>query len=163
MRVATLLMCLLLIAVSAPAQESVGSGGALPFPTGLRVGYTSWDDIGQMHFGAHAKLGDVFPNIQLVPGVEMGFGDDVTLLTMNGDLSYRFTELTSYPWEIYGGGSLSLNFIKPKDFDGDWQLGFSGLIGLNKALGNGDEIMLETRLGILDSPGFKITLGYTFF
>lgn len=146
----------------APASNE-GSSGGLPFPTGLRAGYTSWEDYSQAHFGVHAKLGDLFPNVQLTPSLEMGFGDDLTLVTLHGDLAYRFTELVSFPWELYTGGCLALNYINPEVVDSDFQLGLSGVIGLSKSLGNGDDIMLEARLGILDSPGFKLTLGYTFF
>jgi hypothetical protein len=152
-----------LVAGPAGAQSTDSGSRVLPVPTGLRAGYTSWDEVSQMHFGAHAKLGDLFPNVQLVPSLEMGFGDGLTLVAVNGDLSYRFTELVSYPWELYGGGSLAFNYIKPRNVDSDFQLGLSGLVGLSKTLSGGNEIMFETRFGILDSPGFKATIGYTFF
>lgn len=147
---------------AAPAAASANTPGR-SLPLGLRAGYTSWENISQVHFGAHAKLGDIFPNVQLTPSLEMGFGDDFTLVALNGDLSYRFTELVSFPWALYGGGGLGLNYTKPGDFDSDFQLGFSGVAGLGRTLSGGDEIMVETRFGILDSPGFKLTLGYTFF
>ena len=158
-----LFIALLLVGSPSMAQETSSSSFRPPFPVGVRVGYTSWDDFGQVHFGAHAKLGDLFPNVQFMPVLEMGFGDDLTLVALAGDLTYRFTELFTYPWELYGGGSLALNHIQPGDLDADWQLGLSGLVGINKALGNGDELMLEARVGLLDSPDFKLTLGYTFF
>lgn len=158
---AALLLCT--AAGSAWAQTAPATGGDRPLPLGLRAGYTHWESISQLHLGAHAKLGDIFPNVQLTPGLEWGFGDDFTLVTLNGDLSYRFTELVSFPWELYGGGCLGLNYTKPADFDSDFQLGLSGLVGLAKKLAGGDEIMVETRFGLLDSPGFKLTLGYTFF
>jgi hypothetical protein len=142
---------------------NTGSALALGLPIGPRVGYTSWDGIQQMHFGAHAKTGDLFPNVELTPGIEMGFGDDVTLITLNGDLVYRFTELSTDPWGFNAGGSLSLNYIDHKLSDGNLDLGFSGLIGVTRKLGNGNELLAEIRLGILDSPDFKATIGYTFF
>ena len=154
---------LLIWATCGIAQDTDADSGGLPFPTGPRVRYTSFDGISQMHFGAHAKLSDLFPNVQFTPNIEMGFGDDLTLVTLQGDLSYRFTELVSFPWELYGGGCLALNYLKPANFDSDFQLGLSALAGISKALNNGDELLLETRFGILDSPDFKLTLGYTFF
>jgi len=120
---------------------------ALDFPLGPRVGYTSWDGISQVHFGAHAKLGELFPNVEMTPNIEMGFGDDYTIITLNGDLAYQFTELTSAPWGLYGGGSLSLNYLDHDLVDGNLDLGFSAIAGV----------------GILDSPDFKATIGYTFF
>ena len=157
------LFLLTLAALPAAAQDAETGGADRFHPLGLRAGYTSWENYGQMHFGAHMKLGDRFPNVQLTPNLEMGFGDDLTLIALNGDLSYRFTELFTYPWELYGGGCLALNYLKPRDVDHDFQLGISGVIGMARALAGGNEILLEARFGILDSPGFKVTLGYTFF
>ena len=157
------LSILILVAGTASAQAPADQSGGLPFPVGLRAGYTNWENYSQLHFGAHAKLGDIFPNVQLTPGVEIGLGDSLNLVTINGDMTYRFTELVSFPWELYGGGCLSLNYINPDEVESDFQLGLSVLLGLSKTLAGGDEVMVETRLGILDSPGFKLTLGYTFF
>lgn len=147
-----------------PSEQAPASGsGRSFFPVGLRAGYTSWEGYSQVHFGVHAKLGDLFPNVQLVPSLEAGFGDGLTLISANGDLTYRFTELVAFPWELYGGGCLALQYIEQDNIDSDFQLGISGLIGLSKALNSGNEVMVETRFGILDSPGFKLTFGYTFF
>ena len=168
-RLLPVVLMLLLTAGPAWAQSSTTdqptSSGSKHhfFPVGLRAGYTSWEDYSQFHFGAHAKLGDIFPNVQLVPSLEAGFGDGLTLVALNGDITYRFTELVTYPWELSGGGCLALNYINPDQAPSDFQLGFSGLFGLSKALNSGDEVMVETRFGIIDSPGFKLTFGYTFF
>ncbi len=184
MRGLCLILCLLLL-VSVPAlaqtttrttagtQTQADSGGSfLPGPAGLRVGHTSWDGVSQIHFGAHMKLGEVFPNVDLTPGIELGFGDNVTIMTLNGDLAYQFTELASHPWGFYGGGSLSLNYVNFDLPDGaeawgvdssDWQLGLSALAGVTRATSSGDEWMLEARFSLLDSPDWKLTLGYTFF
>ena len=138
-------------------------GTALGTPIGVRVGYTDWDNVSQMHFGAHAKTGELFPNVDFTPGLEMGFGDDITIMTFNGDLAYKFTELMEAPWGLYAGGSLSLNYLNPRHLESDIHLGLSGLLGFTRLLSGGDELMLEARFGILDSPDFKITFGYTFF
>ncbi len=152
----TTLITVLLIFATAPAL-------ALDFPIGPRVGYTSWDGINQIHFGGHAKLGELFPNVELTPGVELGFGDGFTIITVNGDLAYQFTELTAEPWGLYGGGSLSLNYVDHDQVDANLDLGFSALVGATLQLDNGNEVLGEIRLGILDSPDFKLTFGYTFF
>ncbi len=149
--------------ISALIILNAGTTLALDIPIGPRAGYTSWDGINQMHFGAHAKMGDLFPNVALTPGVELGFGDGFTIITLNGDLAYQFTELTTEPWGLYAGGSLSLNYLDNDFIDGDLDLGFSALLGVTRKLGNQNELLLEIRLGILDSPDFKATLGYTFF
>ena len=156
------LLVMLSLALVAGAALPPMASGAFP-PVGLRAGYTSWKEYSQMHYGVHVKVGDLFPNVQFTPNVEMGFGDGLTLVALNGDFSYRFTEMVSYPWSLYAGGCLALNYFDPDDTESNLQLGLSGLAGVGKSFANGDEIMIELRIGILDSPGFKATLGYTFF
>ncbi len=136
---------------------------ALGMPIGPRVGYTHWDGINQMHFGAHAKLGELFPNVEMTPSLEMGFNNGYTIITLNGDLAYQFTELTTTNYGLYGGGSLSLNYLDHDLVEGDVDLGLSALLGATRKMGNGDEVLGEIRVGILDSPDFKLTFGYTFF
>jgi len=153
-RLAIVLMSALVLAASVQA--------ATP-PLGLRAGYTSWEGLNQFHFGAHARMGDLFPNVAFTPNLEIGTGDNLTVIAVNGDLAYRVTELSSAPWGPYVGGSLGLIYAKPHGFDGNADLGLSALVGTSYAMDNGHELLLEVRLGILDSPGFKATIGYTFF
>ena len=136
---------------------------ALDFPMGPRVGYTSYNDINQIHFGAHAKLGELFPNVEMTPNVELGLGDDFVIVALNGDLAYKFTELTTDPWGLYGGGSLSMNFIDSDHTEGNLDLGLNALVGVTRKLDNLNEVLAEIRVGVLDSPDLKITIGYTFF
>lgn len=149
-RTITLISLLLILIAS--------SASALEYPVGARMGYTHWSGLDQVHLGGHAKLGEIFPNAELTPGVEVGFGGGFTVMTINGDLVYKFTELTNHPWGLYGGGSLSLNYL-----DSDFDLGLSALIGTTYKLSDGNEILGEVRLGFLDSPDLKITFGYTLF
>lgn len=147
---------LLLMLAAAPALS-------LDLPVGPRIGYTHWDGINQLHFGGHVKLGELFPNVELSPGLEMGFSNGYTVIVVNGDLAYQFTELTSAPWGLYGGGSLSLNYLDHDLLEGNLDLGLSALVGVTRQLNNGNEVLGEIRLGVLDSPEFKVTFGYTFF
>ncbi len=132
-------------------------------PVGARVGYTTWDSVNQMHFGGHVKISELLPNVDFTPGVEIGFGSNVTIMTVNGDLAYKFTEFVAAPWGLYGGGSLALNYVNPQGLDSDLDLGLSALLGTTRLLNNGHEVMLEIRIGLMDSPDFKATFGYTFF
>jgi hypothetical protein len=146
---------------TATATSSRGPGQSLPF--GVRAGYTSWNGIDQFHFGGHVNLGELFPNVEFTPGFELGLGNDLTLLTINGDVTYNFTELVERPWKFYAGGSLSLNYLNPKVGGSDTDLGLSALVGGAKQFTNGHEGLAEIRIGILDSPDFKLTFGYTLF
>jgi len=130
---------------------------------GVRTGYTGWNGINQIHFGAHLKVGELFPNVQFTPNIEAGFGDGATIITLNGDLAYSFTEFVERPWHLYGGGSLSFNYVKPDDIDSETDLGFSVLIGLERTFANEHQGLIEIRIGVMDSPDFKLTFGYTLF
>ena len=145
----------------APAQESSGSGGTPKF--GIRAGYTSWESISQFHVGAHYYAGEIWPNFLFTPNIEVGFGDSITVVTVNGDLAYNFTEFFTFPWSLYGGGSLSFNYVNPDWGDSYTDIGLSGLIGTTYTLANDHMAMAEIRFGIIDSPGFKLTFGYTLF
>ncbi len=103
------------------------------------------------------------PNVHFTPNVEAGLGGKATVITINGDLAYSFTEFVVQPWNLYGGGSLSFNSFNPDGGSPDTDIGLSALLGLERTLANDDELMFEIRLGLLDSPDVKFTLGYTLF
>lgn len=131
-------------------------------PLGVRAGITDWGQITQFHFGLDLRLGEMFPNVEFTPNVELGMGDNANIFSINGDLAYQFTELVTSPWGLYGGGALSLHYL---DFSNhtDTDLGLNGLIGVTKVLTNGHLALFEVRLGILDSPDLKLTFGYSLF
>ena len=142
-------------------QTKTSTPGNSPF--GVRAGYTSWKSVNQGHFGAHLYLGELWPNVEFTPNVEIGLGDDVFIMTFNGDITYLFTEFFSHPWGLYGGGSLSFNLVNPQLGDTETDLGLSGLVGTKYTFANDHVGMAEIRIGIMDSPHFKLTFGYTLF
>ncbi len=74
-----------------------------------------------------------------------------------------FTEFFEHPWNLYGGGALSFNYLNPDGFGSTTDLGLSAVVGIERTLANGHETLVEIRLGVMDSPDFKLTFGYTFF
>lgn len=154
---------------TAMVEQEVGETSAAPtksphnLPFGVRLGYTNWKSISQVHGGVHAYLGELWPNVEFTPNVEIGLGDDIFIMTINGDVTYLFTEFVSHPWELYGGGSLSFNLVDPKVGDSETDLGLSGLVGTRYNFANDHKGMAEIRFGIMDSPHFKLTFGYTLF
>lgn len=157
-RISALLSLLLLLSAATAQAE-------LP-PIGARVGVTDWDDINQFHFGLDASLGEVLPNVEFTPNLEIGMGDDATIISINGDLAYQFTELVTSPWGLYGGGALSLHVIDidtPFGDHSDTDLGLNLLAGVTKVFQNGHQGRAEIRFGVLDSPDLKVTLGYSLF
>ena len=142
-------------------KTKTGTPGNSPF--GIRAGYTSWKSVNQGHIGGHVYLGELWPNVEFTPNVEIGLGDDVFIMTLNGDVTYLFTEFFSHPWGLYGGGSLSFNLVNPQLGDTETDLGLSGLVGTKYTFANDHTGMAEIRFGIMDSPSFKLTFGYTLF
>lgn len=163
----TVLVVLALAALSpAPAAAQADSNDDAVrsnIAFGGRLGYTHWNAVDQMHFGFHLKFGEIMPNVRLTPGIEAGLGDDTTVITLNGDVAYDFTEFVVWPWNLYGGGSLSFNTFKPSGGDTATDLGLSGLLGLERSLASGHQALVEVRFGLVDSPDFKLTFGYTLF
>lgn len=142
-------------------EPKTGKSSNTPF--GIRAGYTNWKNYDQFHFGGHVYLGELWPNIELTPNAEVGFGDDVFIMTLNADLTYLFSEFVRYPWGLYGGGSLSFNLVNPGVGDSATDLGFSVLAGARYTFSNDHIGMFELRAGIIDSPDIKLTFGYTLF
>lgn len=132
-------------------------------PLMVRGGMTHWNNLNQLHLGVQSDLGELRPNIALLPSVELGFGDSLTLLTIHGDLVYRFTEVTTRPWGLYGGGGLSFNFLDADHGGSDTDLGLSAVGGLTREFSNGHQGLFELRFGLIDYPDLKITFGYSVF
>ncbi len=141
-----------------------GTASAADF--GARAGLTLSPD--QFHIGAHADLGPVIETVRFVPNVEIGFGDDITLIAINADFIYDFAET---PWSI--GGELGLNIWKfdfgdlpsVPGFDVDdtsTDFGLSVLGDYRLLLNSGKTLLLEAKVGLIDSADFKVTVGWNF-
>jgi hypothetical protein len=139
---------------------AVTPGLAADFGFGPRVGYTSSGNLDQLHFGGHAEFRHVGNNLHLIPSLEVGSGDG-TLIAVNGDLVYEFTELATATWSMYGGGGPVLTRY---DGDGGDQTDFALnlVLGTNYTLGSDRDLFGEIRLGIEDAPDLKLTVGLTF-
>lgn len=111
----------------------------------------------QFHVGGHVDIGPIFQPIRFVPNVEIGFGDNITLVAINGDFIFDIPEAP-----FYVGGEIGVNIFS---YDNDLVDGSSSEVGLSILGGwnfNGPWL-LEGKLGLVDSPDFKVTVGYTFF
>jgi hypothetical protein len=162
-RLLPLLTCAALL-LAGPAAAQVGyTDTEATYPIGVRAGYTSWEDVGQMHFGVDYRMGEIMENLSFTPNLEIGLGDNLTVAAFNGDVTWSFSEMVSAPWGLYGGGSLALIWADPEGGDANSDLGISALAGLTRRFDNGHEGLLEFRVGLMDSPGLKITLGYSLF
>lgn len=162
---------LLAISLSLAATAAHASSSSDPLSDigfrgwGPRVGLTFSPD--QFHVGAHLDYGNFAKHVRFQPNVEVGFGDDLTLVTLNFEAAYRFRE-TWDVWSPYLGGGLGVNFASyGNDGLGDdtsTDLGVNVLGGIERGMSSGDRFFLEAKLGLVDeSPDLKLTVGWTFY
>jgi hypothetical protein len=131
---------LLLAASSASAQEY-----------GLRVGVSG--DPDQFYFGGHLETRPVVDRLHFRPNVEVGIGNDVTLVALNFEFAYRFSSNRAWTPYVGAGPALNLIFTEREDHS---EGGFNILLGLAHRNGFFGEI----KVGALDSPDFKFGIGF---
>ena len=163
---ATLVALTLALTAGAVRADSGSAGSDIGFRGwGPRLGLTFNPD--QVHVGAHMDFGNFARHVRFQPNVEVGFGDNLTLVTLNADAAYRFSENWDV-WTPYLGGGVGMNFASYGDDglgdDTSSDLGASVLGGIEKGLSNGDRFFLETKIGVIDaSPDVMLTVGWTFY
>jgi hypothetical protein len=127
---------------------------------GLRAGVSV--DPDQFYVGGHFDFGPVVERLRFRPNLEIGFGDDLTLLAVNFEFLYPFP-LRQQPWSLYVGGGPAIN-VYSRDSDGnndddtDVEPGLNILFGVEHRRG----LFFEFKVGTIDSPDLKFGIGYTF-
>jgi hypothetical protein len=135
---------LLMCASIASAQARVG----------VRAGVSA--DPDQFFFGGHIETKPLLEHVTFRPNVEIGVGNDVTLIALNLELVYSIP-LKRDPWRVYFGGGPAAN-IYSTDGDDGVKGGFNILIGAQHTGG----LFTELKVGAIDSPDLKFTVGYQF-
>ena len=129
---------------------------ALAQDGGIRGGISV--DPDQFYFGGHLETSPLVDRLYFRPNVEVGFGDDLTLIAANMEFVYKFS--LSRAWNLYAGGGPALN-IYMLDGDGDndseTEAGVNFLVGVEQSSG----LFFEFKIGAIDSPDFKFGVGYT--
>jgi hypothetical protein len=138
------------MAIPALAQNAVG----------VQAGVSANPE--QFFVGAHVGVAEIEKNFWFRPGADVGFGNRLTVFTLNGDFVYNF-DLRKNPWTAYLGGGPSLvvaTLHRDAPFNNitDTGPGFNFLAGIRKPKG----IFAEMKVGLMDSPEFKLGIGYSF-
>ena len=141
-RLSFLLSTLLLLAGPAWAQDP-----------GVRAGMSVEPD--QVYFGGHLETSALVDRLHFRPNVEVGFGNNLTLLTANMEFVYKFP--ASGGWGLYAGGGPALNIYMVDD-DSSSEAGVNFLVGVE----NRNGLFFEFKAGAIDSPDFKFGVGWTF-
>ena len=140
---ATLVACLMFFATPAYAQSF-----------GVRAGASANPD--QFFFGGHYETRPLMEHLTFRPNIEVGFGDDVTLVAFNIEFAY-WIDLKNKPWKVYLGGGPAAN-LYDSDNETDLQGGFNLMVGAQHRGG----LFGEFKVGLIDSPDVKFTVGYAF-
>jgi hypothetical protein len=143
-RLSFLLAAVLFLGSPAAAQDA-----------GLRGGLTV--DPDQFYFGGHIETPPLVDRLYFRPNVEVGFGDDLTLIGANMEFVYKFPNRSG--WGLYAGGGPALNIYMPDGADdSDTEAGLNLLLGVENARG----LFFEVKFGVIDSPDIKFGVGWTF-
>ncbi len=156
-KLALALLTAALVPASAHAAQSFTAWGP-------HLGFSSGPD--QIVFGGHLQWGDVAPQLDFVPSVDLGFGDHATVVSLNGDFHYRIQ--TNTTWQPYAGGGLGIHFVSvdnggPGFGDGSETV-FGGhlIVGADVATKSHSRFFVEGKFGLGDSPDFKALVGWSF-
>ena len=127
---------------------------------GIRAGVSA--DPEQFFFGGHFETDPIVDRLTFRPNVEIGVGDDLTLFAFNIEFVYS-VPLRGHPWRVYFGGGPAANIYSrhddgPDDGDADVEGGFNVLVGVQHRGG----LFTEFKVGAIDSPSVKFTVGYAF-
>lgn len=143
-RLSFLLATVLFLASPAAAQDG-----------GLRGGLTV--DPDQFYFGGHLETSPLVDRLYFRPNVEVGFGDDLTLIGANMEFVYKFPNRSG--WGLYAGGGPALNIYMPDGADdSETEAGLNLLLGVENARG----LFFEVKFGVVDSADVKFGVGWTF-
>ena len=135
----------------AAALAGSANAAAAQVSFGPRGGYSGNPD--QFFIGGHIETGDLGHRVTFRPNVEVGFGDEQTLVTVNLELVH-WMPIKNSRWQVYAGGGVGANFLID-DFDKTTTGGLNVLIGLQHDIG----FFTEMKVGI--DPGVKLTVGYS--
>jgi hypothetical protein len=160
-----------MIVMIAALVVTVGATVARAAPD-TNVGFAGWGPrVGasvnpdQVYFGAHLDYGNFARHVRFQPNLELGFGDDVKLFTINAEAAYRFRS-TWEVWTPYLGGGIGAN-IKSIDSGGSnssqTDLGINLLGGIEKGFYSGNRFFVEAKVSVNDVPDLKIAIGWTFY
>ena len=101
--------------------------------------------------------------MQLFPNLEIGVGDDFTIIAPMIEIDYCFQEKWG-SWSPYFGGGFGPVFLfRSRPARDDTELGLTMQGGIKRRMARArGSFLLEFKLGLLETPDFKFTAGWTF-
>jgi hypothetical protein len=125
---------------------------------GVRAGVSGGPT--QFVIGGHVETKEIVDRLTFRPSVELGFGDNATLVGINIEFAYWLPTKTD-PWRFYlgaGPAAMIAHVSVPGFSDTQFGGGFNFLGGVAHSSG----LFVEIKGGVADSPDFKFLVGYQF-
>jgi hypothetical protein len=140
--------------------------GASPVVAGWgpRIGVSI--DPDQLVLGGQLIIGELAPNVTFDPNLELGIGDDVTLIAFNLDGHYHFA-IEGSAWRPYAGAGIGINFFSfdappGVEDDTETEIGANLMAGAGVPTAAGNRFFAEMRFGLGDIPEIKLIAGWNF-
>lgn len=115
-------------------------------------------DPDQFGVGVQSRFGHVLGSAYFAPNVDIGFGDNLKTTAINGDVIWSFP-LPGSSNSLYAGGGPSLVYWSPDNFDGDLEIGLTGVLGMTIPMGLTNQYNAEFRYGVGDTPELRFLVG----
>lgn len=135
---------------------------------GPRAGFSVDPDQGVV--GVHFNLGEFVRNLRFQPAIDVGFGDDLTVVQATIPVLYRFEVPGNYT--PYAGGGLGVAWVDIDDDrcgppprrcdDSDVEAAPVGVAGIEWPLRGGNDVFLEANVSGGDLPDVKLLVGWQF-
>jgi hypothetical protein len=131
---------------------------------GPRVGLSI--DPDQLVLGGQLVIGEIAPDVTFNPNIELGFGDNATVIALNLDGQYHF-RIQNSPWRPYVGFGIGINFIEvdlPSPFNNvsNTEVGANLIVGAGVPTRSNNRFFTEARFGLGDIPDLKLMAGWQF-
>ncbi len=152
--------------------------GLLVAPVAANAAITGWGPQGgfglspdQIVVGLHVNAGEIAPSVELRGGADVGFGDNVTTISGNGDAVFIFGSDSPKLTPFLGGGLV----ITYWDFSFDTnipgvgnvsasstEIGAALVGGVDMILNSGRRLTFTGRVGLGDVHDFKVLAAWMF-
>ena len=149
---ALLVMCTVSSAARAQTVSVQSARSQIGFTGGVSI------DPEQGFVGVFWETPEIGRRFHLRPGIDGGFGGDVSLATINIDFIAKFP-LGSSPWAFIQGGGPAIVLARFNDFGGETDVGAGGSYIIGFAHDSG--FLGEFRIGAGGNvPSLKLAAGY---
>jgi hypothetical protein len=149
-RLTTLTLVALCCAAPAAAQTRIG----------IRAGASG--DPDQFVFGMHVDTSPLIEHLTFRPNVEVGVGDNLTLIGLNVEFAY-WVPIRNSRWQVYFPVGPAANIYSFDDGPGRRSdTSVEGGFNIGVGVQHGRGLFTEFKVGVIDSPDVKIVVGWVF-